>query len=93
MATIQEIQRASCVAPATLLHTTTKDVEVNGYRIPKNTLMIANLTKFMKDPIVFPDPEKLVPERFLQEEMRDNGAILKLKVGNINEKLIVFIFV
>lgn len=55
--------------------------------------MIANLTKFMKDPIVFPDPEKLVPERFLQEEMRDNGAILKLKVGNINEKLIVFIFV
>ena len=83
VATIQEIQRVSCVAPATLLHTTTRDVEVNGYKIPKSTLMIANLTKFMKDPDVFPDPEKLMPERFLQEEIDDNGVNIKLKVSII----------
>lgn len=83
VATIQEIQRVSCVAPATLLHTTMRDVEVNGYKIPKSTVMIANLTKFMKDPDVFPEPEKLIPERFLQEEIDDNGVNLKLKVRYI----------
>ena len=80
VATIQEVQRLSCVAPATLLHTTTKDVEVKGYKIKKGTRMIANLTKFMMDPIIFPEPECLIPERFIQEEENDFEKEIKLKV-------------
>ena len=75
-ATIQEVQRVSCVAPATLLHSTTKDVVVNNYNIPKDTIMIANITKFMMDPDVFPDPYKLKPERFVEND----GKKLQLKV-------------
>ena len=65
-ATIQEIQRLSCVAPASLAHTATKDVEVKGYKIETGTRIAANLTKFMKDPEVFPNPESLMPERFIE---------------------------
>ena len=66
----------SCVAPATLLHSTTKDVVVKDYNIPKDTIMIANITKFMTDPDVFPEPDKLKPERFIEND----GKKLQLKV-------------
>ena len=80
VATIQEIQRLSCVAPATLLHTTTKDVDVKGYKIKKGTRIIANLTKFMMDPSIFSKPQCFIPERFIQEEEDDLENEIKLKV-------------
>ena len=42
--------------------------------------MIANLTKFMMDPSIFPEPECLIPERFIQEEEDDFEKEIKLKV-------------
>ena len=91
VATIQEVQRLSCVAPATLLHTTMKDVSVNGYNIPKGTRMIANLTKFMNDPDVFPNPEELRPERFIEDAIEENGISMRIKVQCIKETFIPFI--
>ena len=76
VATIQEVQRVSRVAPSTIIHTTLKDVEVNDYMIPKDTMIIANLSKFMMDPGVFAEPEKLIPERFIN----DDGKKISLKV-------------
>ena len=75
-ATIQEVQRVSCVAPASLFHSTTKDVEVKGYKIPEETLMVANISKFMMDPDVFQKPDKLMPERFIESD----GDKFQLKV-------------
>ena len=42
--------------------------------------MIANLTKFMMDQDIFPEPESLIPERFIQEEEDDFEKQIKLKV-------------
>ena len=75
-ATIQEVQRVSCVAPASLIHSTSKDVEVKGYKIPEETMMVANISKFMMDPDVFSKPDKLIPERFIDSD----GDKLQLKV-------------
>ena len=75
-ATIQEVQRVSCVAPASLIHSTSKDVEVKGYKIPEETMIVANISKFMMDPDVFPKPDKLIPERFIDSD----GDTLQLKV-------------
>ena len=75
-ATIQEIQRISCVAPATVLHSTMKHVEINDYVLPKDTVILGNLTKFMMDPAMFPEPNILKPERFIKED----GKTLSIKV-------------
>ena len=83
IATIQEIQRVSCVAPSTLIHSPTTDVEVLGYKIPTDTMIVANLAKFMMDPDVFPEPEKLLPDRFIEQE----GKKLKLKVNSFLNKI------
>ena len=77
VATIQEVQRISRVAPTTIVHTTVKDVEVNDYMIPKDTMIIANLSKFMMDPAVFEEPEKFQPERFINVD----GNTLSIKVN------------
>ena len=78
VATIQEIQRVSCVAPSTLIHCPTHDVELKGYKIPKDTMIAANLAKFMMDPEVFSEPKKLLPDRFIEHE----GNKSKLKVNS-----------
>ena len=77
MATIQEIQRLSCVAPASLIHSTTRDVEVEGYKLRKGQPFVANLTKFMHDPNVFEDPMHFKPDRFIE-----NDGDLALKVNH-----------
>merc|ERR1712141_220767 len=64
--TIQEVQRISAVASTALPHGLTKDYTVNGYHFPKGTVFQANLKKFMNDPTIFPSPELLIPERFIQ---------------------------
>ena len=87
-ATIQEIQRISCVAPATLIHTTTRDVEVKGYSIEKGTRFFANLTKFMKDPKFFPNPETFMPERFIDCSDDRDGARSKWKLKVLNGRQI-----
>ena len=46
---------------------TTKDVSVEGYDVPKDSLILANLWGFMKDPDHWEDPMMFRPERFLKK--------------------------
>ena len=82
VATIQEIQRISCVAPASLFHCATKDIMVEGYKIKKGQRMLANLTKYMNDPEVFPLPQKFMPDRFIHNDNnKSSGNNRRLKVS------------
>ena len=78
MATIEEIQRMSCVAPGSLPHVLTKNMNINGFDFPKGSIFMANMTKFLKDPLVFADPKRFLPERFLSF---DDDGNMALKVG------------
>ena len=49
MATIHEILRMSCVAPTGLLHLTKRESSIQGYAIPKDTIVIANLRQINFD--------------------------------------------
>ena len=66
-ATIMEIQRKADLLPIAVIHSTSKDVNLKGYFIPKGTLIIPMLSMVLNNPEVFPDPSELRPERFLKE--------------------------
>ncbi|KAJ3576378.1 hypothetical protein NP233_g465 [Leucocoprinus birnbaumii] len=54
--------------------------ELQGYRIPNGTVVIANVWAMMRDPSIFPDPSEFRPERFLNNV----GTLDELEVKKID---------
>jgi cytochrome P450 len=71
-AVLLEIQRRGNVVPTALLHTVNATTHLENYVLPKGTHIIPNLTVVLMDPAVFPNPDKFIPERFLNE----NGSFV-----------------
>jgi len=65
-AVIQEVQRLACVAPQTMPHRVTRDVTIEGYDVPQDSMVLTNLMLFMNDPEYWGDPDKFRPDRFLE---------------------------
>ncbi|THH28972.1 hypothetical protein EUX98_g5215 [Antrodiella citrinella] len=64
-AVIKETYRWLPPLPMTLPHMSSQDDVYNGYRIPKQTLVIGNAWGMARDENMYPDPESFCPERFL----------------------------
>jgi len=73
-ATIYEIMRRSSIVPMGTTHSTERNIEFEGYTIPKNAHVIPLLHAVHMDPEVWDQPEELRPERFLNE---DHTAVRK----------------
>jgi len=71
-ATIIETQRLASIAPFSIPHTTIKDTEFKGYKIPKDTTVLANLYSSSIDTRLWKDPHTFSPERFMDEEGKVN---------------------
>ncbi|XP_038612281.1 cytochrome P450 2D14 [Tachyglossus aculeatus] len=69
-AVIHETQRFGDVLPIGLPHMTLRDTQVQGFFIPKGTLLIANLSSVLKDDTVWEKPHQFYPEHFLDPEGR-----------------------
>merc|ERR1712223_458768 len=67
-ATMYEIMRRSSVVPVGTTHSTERNIEFEGYTIPKNAHVIPLLHAVHMDPEVWDQPEELRPERFLNED-------------------------
>ncbi|XP_071452821.1 methyl farnesoate epoxidase-like [Hetaerina americana] len=70
-ATLHEVLRLSSVAPLALPHSplyAEKDIEFQGYVIPKNSRVILNLYAVHHNPEIWGDPHNFRPERFLDED-------------------------
>ena len=76
-ACIYEILRHTTIVPLALPHVTTKDVKINGYVIPKGTLVFPNLWSVSRDETIWTDPEIFDPNRFLT----DDGKAFDKKKG------------
>ncbi len=70
-ALILEIFRYSPIGPFLIPHYTKKGGELNGYLIPKNTIIFLNIWNLHHDERYWDDPWKFNPLRFIE-----NGAIV-----------------
>ncbi|KAM0321851.1 hypothetical protein ACHAQA_009856 [Verticillium albo-atrum] len=64
-AVVKEALRWWPIAPMGFPHTADEEVVYNGYRIPKDAMILPAVWWFLHDPEVYPDPDSFDPERFL----------------------------
>ena len=79
MAFIYEVMRYTSFVPVTIPHSTTSDTSINGYRIPKNTVIFVNQWSSNLNPKRWTRPEVFDPLRFLDE----SGALDKDQTSNV----------
>ncbi|XP_072035945.1 cytochrome P450 2J4-like [Amphiura filiformis] len=98
-ATLLEIQRHAVLAPLSDFHTASADTTLYGYRIPKGATIVSNIFAVMKDPKVFPEPDRFKPERFInehgyfeKEEVCPFGVGRRICIGETLAKMEIFIF-
>ncbi|KAG9042589.1 hypothetical protein FS837_010669 [Tulasnella sp. UAMH 9824] len=72
---ILEVSRLKPTAPLGFAHAASADVMYNGYRIPRGTMIFSNLWNISRDPALFDDPDKFMPERFIEHPQGFGKAI------------------
>lgn len=76
-----------CIVPFSvtfsLPHVAKKDTKLQGFDIPKDAIIIANLYSAHIDEKYWKDPEKFIPERFLNEDgsLRRRDAFIPFSAG------------
>ena len=76
-ACIYEILRHTSIAPLALPHAAIREARINGYLIPKGTLVFPNLWSVSRDETIWKNPELFDPKRFLT----DDGKAFDKKKG------------
>ncbi|XP_059517955.1 cytochrome P450 2U1 [Myotis daubentonii] len=72
-ATIMEVQRLTMVVPLSIPHMTSEETVLQGYTIPKGTVIVPNLWAVHRDPAIWEKPDDFNPNRFLD----DQGQLIK----------------
>ncbi|KAG9291243.1 hypothetical protein G9A89_021745 [Geosiphon pyriformis] len=67
-AVIKEVIRFKPIAPFGFPHKATYDNIYRGYHIPADASIVLNLGPINKNPLVYQNPEKFWPERYLDEQ-------------------------
>uniref|UniRef100_A0A914UYU2 Uncharacterized protein n=1 Tax=Plectus sambesii TaxID=2011161 RepID=A0A914UYU2_9BILA len=75
MATINEVQRRANLFPFNVPHTTTQEVTLAGFQIPKDTIIQPLISCVHRDEQYFPSPDLFQPERFLNSD----GSLKKVE--------------
>ncbi|XP_045203041.2 cytochrome P450 2J2-like [Mercenaria mercenaria] len=81
-ATLLEIQRVANIAEFSVPHTNENEATLRSYRIPKDSIVQANLLSSHMDPRYWDEPQQFKPERFLQDgKIKKNKAFMPFSVG------------
>uniref|UniRef100_A0A8C4UZE7 CP1B1 protein n=1 Tax=Falco tinnunculus TaxID=100819 RepID=A0A8C4UZE7_FALTI len=82
---IYETLRYSSFVPITIPHATTDDVELEGFHIPKGTVVFINQWSVNHDCSKWPDPQCFDPTRFLDVQQRLDrdraGSVMVFSAG------------
>ncbi|WMV27364.1 hypothetical protein MTR67_020749 [Solanum verrucosum] len=74
---INETLRLYPPVPLLLPHYSLEDCTVGGYDVPKNTILMVNAWAIHRDPALWDEPEKFMPERFEAMEGEKEGFSYK----------------
>ncbi|XP_067153122.1 cytochrome P450 2U1 [Apteryx mantelli] len=72
-ATIMEVQRMTAVVPLSIPRMASETAVLQGYTIPKGSVIVPNLWSVHRDPNIWEKPDDFQPTRFLDE----NGELIK----------------
>ncbi|KAH9925317.1 cytochrome P450 [Fomitopsis serialis] len=64
-AVLKEVHRCNPVLPLALPHKVRQEDVYAGYRIPAGSMVFANSWAVLHDPVLYPNPDKVIPERYL----------------------------
>ena len=67
-AVLLEIQRLATISRLGVPHACSKTTTLSGLTIPEGSIVISNLWAVHRDPDLWPEPYKLKPERFLNDD-------------------------
>nr|XP_055066614.1 cytochrome P450 2C31-like [Misgurnus anguillicaudatus] len=83
-AVIHEAQRVGDIAPLSMFHTATTNTKLQGYSIPKGTIIIPYLSSTLRDKSQWKFPNEFNPENFLNEkgEFVKPDAFMPFSVGS-----------
>ncbi|NWV21520.1 CP2J6 protein, partial [Origma solitaria] len=83
-AVIHEIQRYSNILLIALPRLSVKDTELLGYRVPKNTIILANIDSVLADPGKWETPHQFNPGHFLDNDGNfvNREAFLPFAIGH-----------
>ncbi|OSX58605.1 hypothetical protein POSPLADRAFT_1060503 [Postia placenta MAD-698-R-SB12] len=71
---VQEVLRWYPAGPLGMPHALREDDSYNGYRLPRGSMIVANIWAMTRDPALYPDPEVFRPERFEEMDAETAGA-------------------
>ncbi|XP_003723543.2 cytochrome P450 2U1 [Strongylocentrotus purpuratus] len=69
-ATLLEIQRFATITPLGVPHAPVQDTVLNGYDIPKGTVVLPNLWAIHHEPDLWKNPDEFNPARFLNPDTK-----------------------
>ncbi|KAI1705901.1 cytochrome p450 domain-containing protein [Ditylenchus destructor] len=82
-AVVNEVQRLCNLLPQNLYHRTMREVELNGYKLPKSTNVVPQISCVLFDEKIFPEPNRFKPERFLDKsgQLRKVEEFIPFSIG------------
>ncbi|GAB4852272.1 hypothetical protein Ancab_016464 [Ancistrocladus abbreviatus] len=78
---INETLRLFPVAPLLIPHFSSGECVIEGYRVPKGTVLLVNVWAIHRSPSVWKDPEDFKPERFMEAQASDGEGFKFLPFG------------
>ncbi|GLT44008.1 hypothetical protein SLA2020_179270 [Shorea laevis] len=75
---VKETMRLHPVGPLMIPHESVEDCTIEGFQIPKNSRIIINAWAIGRDPAAWTEPEKFLPERFVDSNIDLRGRDFQL---------------